>query len=214
MLQGQAWLESPDRRKRDLLYTAALLPVAVPSILAGLGLAHLIDGGSPLYRQNRLGRNGKPFTMYKIRSMPDSIPAGPGLGPNDPRATKLGRLLRLSGIDELPQLYNILRGDMSLFGLRAVMEPELDIMQEVLPESKFQDWYHAYTVAGPGCISTFGHASRSRNFNHTFPYSERVEMDLYDFENASELHDRQLLKQVGQTGLNILQDEVAALLER
>ena len=123
----------------------AVLPLAKRAFdvaLSGLGLAlsaplwaiaalliKLEDGGPVFYRQERVGARGRPFTVLKFRSMvPD---AERGLGPlqataGDPRVTRVGRLLRATAMDELPQLVNILRGDMSFVGPRALRPGEID----------------------------------------------------------------------------------------
>lgn len=93
--------------------------VLLSPIIAAAAFATLIDSGSPvLYRQTRMGRKFEPFTLFKIRTM-DSSSNGPGVTTtDDPRVTRVGRMLRKAKIDETPQLVNVLRGDMSLVGPR------------------------------------------------------------------------------------------------
>jgi lipopolysaccharide/colanic/teichoic acid biosynthesis glycosyltransferase len=101
---GKRWL--------DILATLTLAPIAMPLLaLASLGVWAVL-GRPILFRSTRLGRNGASFTMLKLRSM------APGDGPDDARAGRFGRLLRASALDELPQLWHVLRGKMSLVGPR------------------------------------------------------------------------------------------------
>lgn len=125
--------------KRLLDITLVLLsaPVIVPIVFA-LALIVARNGGKPFYAQNRVGKNGRVFRMWKLRSMVHDadnqlqtlMDANPAMRDewnskqkllNDPRVTRIGQLLRKSSIDELPQLFNVLRGDMSLVGPRPMM---------------------------------------------------------------------------------------------
>jgi len=110
------------KRGIDLaMATLALLMLSVP--LAFIALAVKLDSrGSVFYLQQRAGKKGKPFDMVKFRSMiPNAEHSGLGyeVAEQDPRITRVGRWLRVWGVDELPQLYNVIKGDMSLIGPRA-----------------------------------------------------------------------------------------------
>ena len=90
--------------------------------LAGLALLVRLKLGSPIFfRQQRPGLRGKPFTMYKFRTMRDVVDARGQPLPDGERLTRLGRFLRSSSLDELPELFNVLRGDMSLVGPRPLL---------------------------------------------------------------------------------------------
>ncbi len=110
----------PLKRAADILF-ALLLGLLLLPLLAGVAIAIRLESPGPaIFRQTRMGRGGKPFTIYKFRSM---VADAPKLGPelterNDPRITRLGRVLRRSSVDEFPQLWNILKGDMSFIGPR------------------------------------------------------------------------------------------------
>jgi lipopolysaccharide/colanic/teichoic acid biosynthesis glycosyltransferase len=108
------------KRLMDFLVGLAALLLLAP-VLLGAALAVALESGSPvLFRQTRIGQGGREFQMYKLRSMVNNAAA---LGPyyttgDDARVTRVGRFLRRSSIDELPQLFNVLKGEMSLVGPR------------------------------------------------------------------------------------------------
>jgi lipopolysaccharide/colanic/teichoic acid biosynthesis glycosyltransferase len=105
----------------DLGFALFLLVATAPMMLAAMVLIKLTSRGPVVYWQTRLGENGKPFIIYKLRTMVHKCENSTGARwstPGDTRVTPLGRLLRRMHIDELPQLWNVLRGDMSLVGPR------------------------------------------------------------------------------------------------
>jgi lipopolysaccharide/colanic/teichoic acid biosynthesis glycosyltransferase len=108
------------KRILDVFVVIVLLPVALPVVLFGMGLVFISMGSPIFFKQLRVGLCQKPFTMWKLRTMR----AGPAIGAqvatqeNDPRITQAGHFLRRYRIDELPQLWNVLKGDMSLIGPR------------------------------------------------------------------------------------------------
>ena len=109
--------------KRILDFVLALLGLLIlwPILLLAMLAIVIEDPGPALFRQKRLGYHGREFTMLKLRSMrvnAEHTGSGVYSGKNDPRVTKVGRILRKTSIDELPQLINLLRGDMSLIGPR------------------------------------------------------------------------------------------------
>jgi lipopolysaccharide/colanic/teichoic acid biosynthesis glycosyltransferase len=119
---------------------AGVLGLLLSPLILICSLAILVfDGWPVIYRQKRVGRGGDLFDMYKFRTMEEDAEAGPGIteGPDDPRITSVGRILRRWSLDELPQLVNILKGDMSLVGPR----PEIpDITRDYSPEQKRVLW--------------------------------------------------------------------------
>src|SRR5207253_1736786 len=100
--------------------SVALAVLAIPLLVIG-ALVRLTSRGSVFYQQERMGLDGKPFMIHKFRSMYDDAEAASGpvfASHNDPRRTPLGKLLRQSNIDELPQFWNVLKGEMSIVGPR------------------------------------------------------------------------------------------------
>jgi len=113
--------DTPLRRAVDLLLTVPALVVLAP-LLGAIALAVRLESPGPaLFRQRRIGRQERPFAILKFRSMVrDAERLGPQIsGRRDPRITRMGRLLRASKLDELPQLVNVARGEMTLIGPRA-----------------------------------------------------------------------------------------------
>lgn len=137
------------KRPLDMVLAALALVLAAP-VLVLLMLALWIEGGRPVFTQLRLGRDGRQFRMFKLRSMvvdaearlQACLEADPALRAEwelsqklkkDPRVTWLGKLIRKTSLDELPQLFNVLRGDMSLVGPRPMLPDQLPLY--LAPES-------------------------------------------------------------------------------
>lgn len=127
---GDVRLDTPIRRLIDALMAAAALMLTAPVLLVTAMVVKVTSKGPVLYKQVRAGRSGHAFIMFKFRSMVvDAESTGPLVTEaSDPRVTKVGALLRASKLDELPQLFNVLKGDMTLIGPR----PEV---------ARFLQWY-------------------------------------------------------------------------
>jgi lipopolysaccharide/colanic/teichoic acid biosynthesis glycosyltransferase len=112
------------KRCLDLVLTLAALPFLAPLLLGLALLVKAASHGSPIFRQQRIGKDGVPFTMFKFRTLiANSQPYAPHPArPCDPRITPIGRFLRRTNLDELPQVVNVLQGTMSLVGPRPEME--------------------------------------------------------------------------------------------
>ena len=108
----------PARRALDLAVTVPALLLLGPVLLALLAVIRLTSRGPALFRQTRIGQGGRPFRIYKLRTMRCGAVGPDVTASQDPRVTRLGRLLRRTSLDELPQLWNVLRGDMTLVGPR------------------------------------------------------------------------------------------------
>ena len=128
----------PERSKRvlDLVLGSILAVLAAPLIVAGLVLVRLTSRGPAIYKQVRLGRNKRHYTIYKIRSMYQDCESKSGpcwATKGDSRVTPVGRVLRSTHIDELPQLWNVLRGEMSLVGPRPERPEIAGNLERVIP---------------------------------------------------------------------------------
>lgn len=123
---GRYGLPQTVKRAVDLIVSFALLTAFSPALFA-VGILLFLTMGRPiLFRQRRAGRYGRPFIVYKFRTMTDERGAQGQAVADRERLTRVGRLLRLFSIDELPQLWNVLRGDMSLVGPRPLLMQYLD----------------------------------------------------------------------------------------
>jgi exopolysaccharide biosynthesis polyprenyl glycosylphosphotransferase len=187
------------KRSLDVAITAVLLVVVAPVLLI-VALAVRIDSGGPsLFRQTRIGRGGRPFIVYKFRTMVANPHAGLVMVvgedgrlrhkvKNDPRITRVGRVLRATSIDELPQLINVVRGEMSLVGPR----PELpEIVQT------YEPWQHRRHYVKPGITGWWQVQGRSDR-----PMHEHTELDLYYVENVSFRLDLEILRRTVRTVLS------------
>ncbi len=124
------------KKQLDMVLALLLLLVTLPLLLVGVILTKLTSRGPALYSQVRLGLNGRPFTLYKIRTMIHNCERYSGARwciPGDPRITPVGKFLRKSKIDELPQLWNVLRGEMSLIGPRPERPELVPSLERELP---------------------------------------------------------------------------------
>ena len=122
------------KRAIDLLFVALAAPIAIV-LVAGCGLAILLMMGRPVFFiQNRIGKGGRIFRMFKLRTM-QQRPSGAAMATakNDPRITSFGRFLRVSHLDEVPQLWNIAKGDMSLIGPRPEQPELVEVYRASLP---------------------------------------------------------------------------------
>ena len=182
------------KRMVDIVIAGAGLFLFAP--LMGL-LALMVKMESPgpvLFKQERVGKNGRPFTIYKFRSMVDGADYqkealqafNEADGPlfkirNDPRMTRLGKLMRRLSVDELPQLYNILVGDMSLVGPRPPIPAEVE---------QYTDWHKRRLEIAPGLTGLSQVSGRSE-----LSFDEMALLDIYYIENWSPALDTKILLQ-------------------
>ena len=123
----------PGKRALDVALAAAGLLVAAPALGVAALLIRLETHGHPIYRQRRVGRDGAPFELYKLRTMvsgAETMGAGLAVDAGDSRITRLGAVLRRTSMDELPNLVNVLRGEMSIVGPRPTVQVQVDRYSE------------------------------------------------------------------------------------
>lgn len=187
------------KRALDLFLVLAFMPVYLPVIAVAACLL-LIEGGNPFYRQPRLGLNGERFSILKLRTMVrdadkrlnDMLARDPELKrewdvsqklKNDPRITPVGALLRITSMDELPQLWNVLKGEMSLVGPRPMMPDQLSL---------YGDPRHYFAVR-PG-ITGYWQVDRRNESS----FADRAEYDAaYEIELSLLKDARVLMQTVG-----------------
>ena len=193
---GNSLYRSGLKRLCDLCFTLLALPVAVPFGIVTALLIRLDSPGPVLVRFKRLGQNGTSFYKYKFRTMvPDAeailqalLESDPQLRAeylatykikNDPRITRVGKWLRKCSLDELPQVLNVCRGEMSWVGPRDILESELRMYGE--SASKF-------LTVKPGITGLWQVSGRSK-----LTYAERVRLDCHYIDNMSLLMDLSIM---------------------
>ncbi len=170
------------RRALDIAVSALALVLAAPVIALAILAIRLESPGPVIYRQRRIGRGGAPFEVLKLRTMVDGaehIGAGLAINENDSRITRVGALLRRSSLDELPNLLNVLRGDMSLIGPRPTIPVQV---------AGYTERQRGRLAIKPGITGWAQVNGRS-----ALPWSERIELDLYYIEHRSLSLDLQIL---------------------
>ena len=169
-------------RAADVAIAGGALLVASPLIALAALAVKLEDGGPVLYRQTRVGRDGADFELLKLRTMvvgAETKGAGLAVNRDDARITRAGRLLRKLSLDELPQLWNVVRGEMSVIGPR----PTLRYQVEQYDERQ----RHRLDVK-PG-ITGWAQV----NGRAVLPWAERIELDVWYVEHRSPLLDLRIL---------------------
>jgi lipopolysaccharide/colanic/teichoic acid biosynthesis glycosyltransferase len=162
------------KRALDVVVSGGLLALSAPALAVAAVLIRLESHGHPIYRQRRVGRGGEPFELYKLRTMvagAESIGPGLALAEGDARITRLGALLRRTSMDELPNLVNVLRGEMSLVGPRPTVQVQVD---------RYTERQRGRLAVKPGLTGWAQVQGRA-----SLPWSERIELDLWYVEHAS-----------------------------
>ena len=178
------------KRLMDIIICIVVFPIALPLILFGCIAMAITSNGPVVFTQKRVGLRGIPFTMFKIRTM---VHSKNGYLDhtiiNDARITKVGQILRKTKIDELPQLLNVMLGDMSIIGPR----PErIDIVEQFIKQNKSYQYRHSVR---PGIT---GWAQVNKPMATPAENLEKLEYDLYYINNHSIKLDVQILaKTVG-----------------
>jgi lipopolysaccharide/colanic/teichoic acid biosynthesis glycosyltransferase len=170
------------RRLLDIAVASAALLLTSPVLALAVLAIRLESRGPAIYRQRRVGRDGAPFDMLKLRTMVDGaehIGAGLAVNANDARITRVGTFLRRTSLDELPNLVNVLRGEMSLIGPRPTIQAQVD---------QYTDRQRGRLAVKPG-ITGWAQV----NGRASLPWAERIDLDLYYVEHRSLALDLRIL---------------------
>ena len=169
-------------RAADVTIAGSVLVLASPLLALAALAVKLEDGGPVLYRQTRVGRNGVDFDLLKLRTMvvgAETMGAGLSVNRGDPRITGTGRLLRKLSLDELPQLWNVVRGEMSVIGPRPTLRYQVEQYDE-------RQRHRLDVKPGiTGWAQVNGRAS--------LPWADRIELDVWYVEHRSPLLDLRIL---------------------
>ena len=169
-------------RAADVFVAGTALVLSSPLLGVAALAVKLEDGGSVLYRQTRVGRDGADFELLKLRTMvagAETMGAGYAVNEGDSRITRTGRILRKLSLDELPQLWNVIRGDMSVIGPRPTLRYQVE---RYTPEQLRR------LEVKPGITGWAQVHGRA-----AVPWEERIELDVWYVEHRSPLLDLKIL---------------------
>lgn len=181
------------KRAFDLVFSVAVLVLFSPLFLLIALLIKLTSKGPVIFKQERIGKNRRPFLMYKFRTMRieyDDIADTEWTVKNDPRITKVGRVLRKLSLDELPQFYNVLKGDMSVVGPRPERPHFVEQFREEVP--RYMIKHHIR----PGITGW----AQSQGLRGDTSIEERIEHDVYYIENWSFALDLKIIAKTITSG--------------
>jgi lipopolysaccharide/colanic/teichoic acid biosynthesis glycosyltransferase len=181
-MRPSRWLHSPLRRGVDLVLAGGALVLAGPLVALAAIAIRIESPGHPIYRQLRVGRDGHPFEVYKLRTMvsgAEFLGSGLAVDEGDERITRVGALLRRTSLDEVPNLFNVLKGEMALVGPRPTVQVQVD---------RYTDRQRLRLLARPG-ITGWAQV----NGRASLPWHERIELDIWYLEHASPAVDLKIL---------------------
>jgi len=169
-------------RALDVLIAGTGLALTSPLLAAAAVAIKLEDGGPVLYRQTRVGQDGRDFELLKLRTMvvgAESIGAGYAVDAGDARITRAGRVLRRLSLDELPQLWNVIRGEMSMIGPRPTLRYQVE---------RYDERQRLRLAVKPGITGWAQVHGRA-----ALPWAERIELDVWYVEHRSPFLDLKIL---------------------
>jgi lipopolysaccharide/colanic/teichoic acid biosynthesis glycosyltransferase len=172
----------PLNRATDVVTATVGLALSAPVLAAAALAIKLDDGGPVLYRQRRVGLRGAEFDLLKLRTMEvgaETRGAGYAVNRGDPRITRVGRMLRRLSLDELPQLWNVVRGDMSLVGPRPTLAYQVE---------RYTERQRRRLEVKPGITGWAQIHGRAQ-----LPWDERIELDVWYVEHRSPWLDARIL---------------------
>lgn len=168
-------------RAFDVVVSTVALIVTAPLMLAAMIAIRLETPGSPIYRQWRVGKDGEPFRIYKLRTMHVGSDRGPDrpIPKDDPSITRVGAFLRRTSLDELPNLVNVLKGEMAIVGPRPTIQVQVD---------RYTERQRRRLEVKPG-ITGWAQV----NGRAGLPWPERIELDIWYVDNRSLWLDMRIL---------------------
>jgi lipopolysaccharide/colanic/teichoic acid biosynthesis glycosyltransferase len=172
----------PLRRLFDVIVSAVVLTATSPIVALAALAIRLESKGHPIYRQHRVGKDGAPFDVLKLRTMvsgAEKMGAGLAVDDGDSRITRVGALLRRTSIDELPNLVNVLKGEMSIIGPRPTVPVQV---------AQYTDRQRGRLALKPG-ITGWAQV----NGRASLPWPQRIELDLFYVEHATLALDLRIL---------------------
>jgi lipopolysaccharide/colanic/teichoic acid biosynthesis glycosyltransferase len=172
----------PLRRIFDVLVSATVLTLTSPIVALAILAIRLESKGHPIYRQHRIGKGGAPFDVLKLRTMvsgAEKMGAGLAVDDGDSRITRVGAFLRRTSIDELPNLVNVLKGEMSIIGPRPTVPVQV---------AQYTDRQRGRLALKPG-ITGWAQV----NGRASLPWPQRIELDLFYVEHATIALDLKIL---------------------
>jgi lipopolysaccharide/colanic/teichoic acid biosynthesis glycosyltransferase len=170
------------RRVFDVLVAGTALIAAAPFLAVAVVAIRLESKGSAIYRQRRVGKGGRPFDVLKLRTMvtgAEQMGAGLAVSEGDTRITRVGRLLRRTSLDEVPNLVNVLKGDMAIVGPRPTVPVQVD---------RYTERQRGRLSVKPGITGWAQVNGRTE-----LPWDERIELDLWYIEHRSWRLDLRIL---------------------
>jgi lipopolysaccharide/colanic/teichoic acid biosynthesis glycosyltransferase len=175
-------MREPLRRIFDIAVSATVLLLTSPIVLGAMLAIRLESKGHPIYRQRRVGKDGAPFDVMKLRTMvsgAERMGAGLAVDDGDSRITKVGAFLRRTSIDELPNLVNVLKGEMSVIGPRPTVPVQVE---------QYSERERGRLALKPGLTGW-----AQVNGRASLPWSERIELDLWYIEHRTLALDIKIL---------------------
>jgi lipopolysaccharide/colanic/teichoic acid biosynthesis glycosyltransferase len=179
------------RRAFDIVVAGLALLCFSPVLLIAMVAIRLESPGSPIYRQRRVGRDGEEFDVLKLRTMvtgAEHIGAGMAIEAGDTRITRVGSFLRRTSLDEIPNLVNVLRGDMAIIGPRPTIPVQV---------AQYTDRQRGRLAVKPGLTGW-----AQVNGRAALPWPERIELDLWYIEHRSWRLDFQILMRTARMVLS------------
>ena len=170
------------RRAFDVVVAGAALVLASPVLAVAIVAIRLESPGHAIYRQRRVGKDGRPFDVFKLRTMvagAESMGSGLAVNEGDPRITRVGAVLRRFSVDELPNLVNVLRGEMSIVGPRPTVQVQVQ---------QYTERQRGRLAVRPGLTGW-----AQINGRASLRWDERIELDLWYIEHRSWRLDLEIL---------------------